>query len=187
MAIRKEIHEALKALQEGKTILYPTDTVWGIGCDATNELAVKRIFSIKKRSESKSMIILVDSLEMLQSIISNIPDNIITILKNTKTPTTYIFNNPKRIANSVIASDNTVAIRIVDDFFCKQLIHQFRKPIVSTSANISGNKTPANYNEIDPSIKKQVDYIVKIKQNNSMKKPSKIIRITKNTINIIRK
>jgi len=188
MSIRKEIHNTLNSLQEGKTILYPTDTVWGIGCDATNEIAVDKVFLIKKRAESKSMIILVDSINMLQSIISNIPNSIIDIVKNTKTPTSYIFHNPNGLAKNVVANDNTVAIRIVNDVFCQKLIHSFGKPIVSTSANLSNDTTPKSFSEIQTDIIKNVDYTVDLHQEKQNSKSSSIIKIhTNGTIEVLRK
>jgi len=186
MPIKQEIQKALVTLQKGETILYPTDTVWGIGCDATNESAVKKIYSIKERTASKSMIILVDSVEMLQNIISIIPSAIIEVIRKTTIPTSYIFAKPIGLAKNVIANDNTVAIRVVNDTFCKELIQKFGKPIVSTSANISGNKTPENFHEIDLEIKTRVDYIVKLKQESEMIKSSRIVRIKDDTIQVIR-
>ena len=181
----KKIHIITSVLKQDKTILYPTDTVWGIGCDATSESAVKKIYQIKNRNESKSLIILVDSLAMLESIIKKIPSKALEIIKDTKRPTSIIYDNPIGLAQNLIAADNTVAVRIVQDVFCKELIHQFGKPIVSTSANISGQATPANYSEINKNIKQNVDYIVKRTPKFS-KQPSRIIKISEDTITIIR-
>ena len=140
-----EIKKSIEVLQEGKTILYPTDTVWGIGCDATNKGAVAEIFKIKKRNESKSLVILVDGLQMLEKFLGSITNNIIEILNSTVRPTTIVYNNPVGLAKNVIAKDNTVAIRIVKHDFCKTLISEFGKPIVSTSANISDMPTPQSF------------------------------------------
>jgi len=181
------IHKTIKILNVGGSILYPTDTVWGIGCDATNEEAVVKVFDIKQRSESKSLIILVDSLEMLKQYIDEIPCNIIKILEKFHKPTTVIYKKPIGLANNVMASDNTVAIRVVQDKFCKELIHQFGKPIVSTSANISGKPTPKTFKEIEPSILDAVDYMVNLHRNKKTDSPSSIIKLnTKGEIEVIR-
>jgi L-threonylcarbamoyladenylate synthase len=164
-------------LKEGKTILYPTDTVWGIGCDATSFDAVKKIYKLKKREESKSLIILVDSVKMLMEYISNIPEEVILLLKSVKKPTTIIYNNPKNLASNVIAKDNTIAIRIVNDSFCKSLIHSFGKPIVSTSANVSGKSTPASFKDVSKVIKLGVDCVIEAEETNKNTKPSTILRI----------
>jgi len=168
---------SIATLKKGKIILYPTDTVWGLGCDATNKEAVSKIFKIKQRSEKKSLVILVDGLEMLQQYIEEIPENLSTILKAKTKPTTIIYKNPKGLANNVKASDNTVAIRIVEDEFCHQLIAKFGKPIVSTSANVSGKPTPKSFQEIEPSILNAVDYVVNLHRNKITNTTSRIIKI----------
>jgi L-threonylcarbamoyladenylate synthase len=174
----EELSYMANLLDQGKTILYPTDTVWGIGCDATNELAVKKIYQIKQRAESKSLIILVSSLEMLQKYVQNIPKKAIEILDSSMRPTTIIYKNPIGLAKNVIASDTTIAIRIVQDAFCKDLINSFGKPIVSTSANLSEQPTPNSFSEISTTILESVDYIVNLRQDNQSKLPSRILRIT---------
>ena len=172
-------HLINKYLIEGKVILYPTDTVWGLGCDATNPDAVAKIFTIKQRNESKSLIILVNNTEMLQQYIAELPQKAIDYLKTITTPTTIIYNNPIHLAQNVIASDNTVAIRIVNDYFCQQIITNFGKPIVSTSANISGEPTPQFFKAISPAILAQADYIVPFRQNETdIKKPSRLVKFT---------
>ena len=182
-----EIEKSVLALKNGNTILYPTDTVWGIGCDATDEIAVKKIYHIKSREESRSLIILVSSFEMLQKYIGSIPDIVRSVLLENKKPTTIIYKNPKGLAQNAIADDNTVAIRIVQDEFCQELIHQLGKPIVSTSANISGDPTPKAFNEISKPILDSVDYIVNLSQEEVNLKSSTIIRIMEDdTIKIIR-
>ena len=173
------IKEAIRHLNKGKTILYPTDTVWGVGCDASNEKAVSRIYKIKKRNESKSLVILVDSLLMLQKVIPKIPEYIIAFIKKTTEPTTIIYPNPVGLASNVIADDNTVGIRIVQDSFCHDLIHRFGKPIVSTSANISGAPTAKSFDEINQSIIEQVDFVAKNPLSQGTQKSSKIIRFSK--------
>ncbi|MDX1828418.1 MAG: L-threonylcarbamoyladenylate synthase [Lutibacter sp.] len=176
----KEINNSLKSLNQKEIILYPTDTVWGIGCDATSESAVAKVFKIKQRSESKSLIILVNGIEMLKKYIPTISNKIIDILNTTLKPTTIIYNNPIGLAKNVVASDNTVAIRIVQNEFCKQLITAFKKPIVSTSANISGMPTPKSFKEIDVAILDSVDYIVNLHREEINTKSSTIIKIGDN-------
>lgn len=175
-----ELQNALKVIKHQQILLYPTDTVWGIGCDATSEEAVNAIFKIKQRSESKSLIILVDSIEMLQMYVPEIPTTIIDIVKKASKPTTIIYNNPKGLAKNVVASDNTVAVRIVQNEFCKQLISAFGKPIVSTSANISGNSTPNSFKEIDKAILDSVDYIVNLQREAVNDKSSTILKVDDN-------
>lgn len=173
-------------LNKGKTILYPTDTVWGVGCDATNEEAVKRIYKLKNREESKSLIILVDSIEMLQCYVEDIPEKALQTLKESKKPTTIIYNNPKGLAPNMIASDNTIAIRIPQDEFCIQLIKEFGKPIVSTSANVSGEPTPKSFSEISKAILKNVDYVVDLHQEKISEKSSTILKIEGDDVIVIR-
>lgn len=178
--MKKELIKSLQVLHSGGVILYPTDTVWGIGCDATNELAVEKVFEIKQRSASKSLIILVDDWKMLQRYIEEIPEKVSCILESSSKPTTVIYKNPIGLAKNVIASDNTVAIRIVKDKFCRELIHQFGAPFVSTSANVSGSATPVCFKEITDSIIENVDYIVRLKNEESSNLPSRIIKVNKN-------
>ncbi|WP_298263236.1 L-threonylcarbamoyladenylate synthase [uncultured Lutibacter sp.] len=175
-----EIKKSLEVLKQEQTLLYPTDTVWGIGCDATSEVAVNKVFKIKKRSESKSLIILVDGLDMLQHYIPSISENIISVLNKSTKPTTIIYNNPKGLAKNMIASDQTVAIRIVQNVFCQQLIKAFGKPIVSTSANISGNPTPKSFKEIEATILDSVDYIVNLQREVVNEKSSTILKVAEN-------
>jgi len=188
------INKVIEILKKEGTILYPTDTVWGLGCDATNEKAVEKVFNIKRRNESKSLIILVDSLEMLQQYVDEIPDTLLEMFEMFEKPTTVIYKNAKsvsgcgnRLASNVIASDNTVGIRIVQDPFCKELIKQFGKPVVSTSANISNMPTPKSFKEIDISILGAVDYVVNLHHDKIADSSSSIIRIDeKGEIEIIR-
>lgn len=178
--MRREITYSFKILKRGKIVLYPTDTVWGIGCDATSESSVDRIFKIKERTESKSLIILVDGIEMLKKYIPNIPSKVLDLLQNVEKPTTIIYNNPKGLAKNVIAKDNTVAVRIVQNEFCQQLITAFGKPIVSTSANVSGQPTPKSYKEIDTVILDSVDYIVNLHREEINDKSSTILKVADN-------
>lgn len=185
--MQSEITNTVKTLKASETILYPTDTVWGLGCDATNFEAVSKIYQLKKRAESKSLVLLVNGLEMLETYV-NITDEIKNILSNSKNPTTIIYSNPKKLAKNVVASNNTVAIRIVNDLFCNKLITQFGKPIVSTSANISGTPTPKLFKEIEPTILDSVGYVVNLHQEKESKKPSTILKIEEDgSVTIIRK
>lgn len=172
----QEIENALKAIQSGGTIVYPTDTVWGIGCDATNEQAVGNIFQIKQREESKSLIILVDGLEMLVKHVQTLPKNIIDFLEEQSRPTTIIYPNAKNLAKNVVANDGSVAIRIVQNDFCKQLIAALGKPLVSTSANTSGNGTPMCFDNIEKSILDSVDYVVDLHRDKTSKSASQLVR-----------
>jgi len=188
--MQNSILKVIEVLKNEGVVLYPTDTVWGIGCDATNEEAVTKVFDIKQRSESKSLIILVDSLKMLEQYVDDIPDSITKILKEHKKPTTVIYNTTKGngLVKNVIAKDNTVAIRIVQDKFCNELIERFGKPIVSTSANISGNATPKSFKEIDNSILDAVDYVVNLHRNRTSDTPSAIVKINSaGMVEVIRK
>lgn len=183
----KKISKLIENLKQGKTILYPTDTVWGLGCDATNEESVKKIYKIKNREESKSLIILVSSVNMLKQYLKEVPEKALDILKRATEPTTVIYNNPKGLAANTIGSDNTIAIRIPEDEFCEKLIKKFGKPIVSTSANISGEPTPKSFAEISEAILNSVDYVVDLHQDKSTEKSSRILKINlKNEIEIIR-
>ncbi len=181
------IKEAVNFLQKNKTILYPTDTVYGIGCDATNEKAVAKIYKIKQRAESKSLIILVNSFEMLQDYVEYIPTKIIEYLQSATNPTTVIYNNPKNLAKNVVANDNTIAIRIVTKGFVYDLLNKFKKPIVSTSANISGEPTPKDFKSISKSIIKNVDYVVSLPNQTNTKKTSTIIKLIDDEIQFLRK
>lgn len=180
------LEEIVNKLKEGNTILYPTDTVWGLGCDATNLAAVKKIYQLKNREESKSLIILVSSIEMLEQYVDCIPEKAIEILRKSEKPTTIIYNNPKGLAANTIGSDNTIAIRIPQDDFCIQLIKEFGKPIVSTSANVSGEPTPKSFSEISKAILKNVDYVVNLHQEKVAEKSSTILKIEGDTVIVIR-
>ncbi len=185
--IQEEVKNSLNVLHEKGVILYPTDTVWGLGCDATNAIAVNKIYQAKKRDESKSLVILVDSLKMLEQYVKEIPGEVLQFIKDAKRPTTIIYNNPLGLASNVVAQDDTVAIRIVQDDFCEQLIQKFGKPIVSTSANISERPTPTSFQEIEIPILNAVDYIVSLYHDKTMTTPSRIVKILKDgTLEIIR-
>lgn len=186
--LKTEVHNAFEVIQNGGIILYPTDTVWGIGCDATNSEAVQKVFRLKKRIESKSMIALVSGDRMLYQIFNEIPENAFQIWDLSEKPTTLILDNPKNIAKEIIAEDNSVGIRIVKEPFCFNLMERMKKPLVSTSANLSGDPTPKSFSEINPEIIKGVDYVVNLHQDKKMDKPSTIIKLTlDNRVTIIRK
>lgn len=172
-----EIAKTINVLKKQGVILYPTDTVWGIGCDATNITAVSKIYKIKQREESKSLVVLVSDIKMLKKYITSISLEILKILKEVQKPTTIIYKNPKGLANNVVALNHTIAIRIPKNNFCIQLIKEFGKPIVSTSANISGEPTPTNFSEIKASILHNVDYVVNSQHEKTTKKSSTILKI----------
>ncbi len=183
--MKNNIIDSLQFLSEGKTILYPTDTVWGIGCDATNSVAISEIYQLKKREESKSLIVLVSSLHMLKKYVK-VSKKVQEILKNNTKPTTIIYQNPKGLPKNAIAKDNTIAIRVVQDDFCRKLIKKFKKPIISTSANISGKPTPKSFKEIDTVILENVDYIVSLHQQKIADKSSTILKIEGSKVITIR-
>lgn len=185
--MKEIVNTGVTFLRDGKTVLYPTDTVWGIGCDATSEAAVAKVFEIKKRSETKSLVILVDGLEMLKKFIPKVSKSVLELLSKTTNPTTIIYENPIGLAKNVVAADNTVAIRIVQNEFCRELIHLFGKPIVSTSANISGNPTPKSFAEIEKSIMESVDYAVNLQRDEISEKSSTILKVNeKGDITVLR-
>lgn len=172
-----EIDKCLEVLKRGGLILYPTDTVWGIGCDATNAEAIDKIFKLKNRSDQKSLICLVNDFRMLNEYVENVPEVAYDILKYAAKPTTIIYDDPIRVAENIIAEDNSLAIRVTKDVFCKKLIQKLRKPLVSTSANISGSHTPQSYSEINGLILEGVDYIVNLHHDKKSEKPSAIIKL----------
>ena len=188
MNFEGDLREALKTLREGGVLLYPTDTLWGLGCDATSREAVEKIFKIKQRKEIKSLIILVNGDRMLQRYVKNIPEIVFELLEVADKPLTIIYPEGKGLAPGVCSEDGSVGIRICMDDFCNELIIRFRKPIVSTSANLSGTPAPANFDGIAGKIIESADYVVKHRQGD-MKKypPSSIIRIENDgVIRIIR-
>jgi len=187
--MHEDLKKAVEVLKTGGIILYPTDTIWGIGCDATNEKAVQRVYEIKKREDSKSMLVLMENPALLDRYVDDVPDVAWDLVEIATTPLTVIYPNAKNLAKNLIASDGSIGIRFTKEQFTGQLLQRFRKPIVSTSANISGEKSPAFFNEISEEIKKQVDYIVEFRQNDSTPtQPSSIIKLgAGGRIDIIRK
>jgi len=176
--LKDEVAKALKVLQEGGTILYPTDTIWGIGCDATNTEAVKKIYAVKQRDEAKSMIILLDSENKLESYIQEVPAIAYDLIEFAENPLTLVMPGAKNLSPALINEDGSIGIRIAKHNFCEQLIQRLRKPLVSTSANISGKPSPQNFFDIDQEIIDGVDYVVDLEQHNTeKKKPSTIMRL----------
>ena len=168
----KIINEALKVLKSGGIILYPTDTIWGIGCDATNEKAVQRIYQIKERNESKALITLVGNYNQLLNY-----TKIKSKEAKNSSPTTIIYPNVKGLAKNLLAYDKSAAIRIVQNEFCKKLILKFNNAIVSTSANISGEEFPKRFSDIKPKILNSVDYVIDLESDSLLHEPSKILKV----------
>lgn len=157
--LQSDIQTAVETLRNGGVIVYPTDTVWGIGCDATNPEAIKKVYAIKHRNDSKALITLVGSIAMLERWVDNIPDVAFELIEAAVKPMTIVYDSPVGLAPELLAPDGSAAIRVTDDPFCQALIRAFRRPIVSTSANISGNPAPRCYREISPDIIAAADYI----------------------------
>ena len=186
--LNTEIHNAFEIMQNGGIILYPTDTVWGIGCDATNPDAVTKIYKLKQRVETQSMICLMNGEKMMYNVFKDIPAVAWEILDSSEKPTTLILDNPRNVASNIIAGDKTLGIRIVKEPFCFKLMERMKKPLVSTSANISGQSTPKSFKEISPEIIKGVDYVVNLHRDKICKNPSTIIKLSlDNQVKIIRK
>ena len=186
--MHQHIKQCVQHLKNGGLILYPTDTIWGIGCDATNADAVKKVYALKKRIDSKALICLVADDRMLSKYIKQIPEVALDIIEVAENPTTIVYDAPQNLAENLIGSDNTIAIRIPDDDFCFQLLRQFNGAIVSTSANISGQPSPKSFSEISDDILKGVDYVVNSQFEKKSAKPSSIIKLTNSgLVTIIRK
>jgi L-threonylcarbamoyladenylate synthase len=189
MTREEDIRKAVETLRQGGVILYPTDTVWGIGCDATNEEAVKRVFEIKQRDDSKALICLVDSDGRLQRYVRQIPDVAWQLIDCCDTPTTLILDGAVNLAPNLIAEDGSVGIRITKEEFSKELCYRFQKALVSTSANVSGEPAAQNYGDIDQRILEAVDYVCWTRrQEHKPHKPSSIIKLSANgEVTVIRK
>lgn len=162
-----DMARAVETLKKGGIILYPTDTVWGIGCDASNPEAVKKIYNLKQRADSKSMLVLVGSEGELQRTVEEVPDAAWMLIEAAVKPLTIIYDRPKGLASNLLAEDGSVGIRIADEVFSRTLCQRLRQPLVSTSANISGHKTPRTFAEIDDEIKNGVDYVVRYRQEDT--------------------
>ena len=187
--MKEKINEAANQLRAGNTILFPTDTIWGIGCDATNPDAVNKIYKIKQRDLGKALVILVESIDDLAIYADKIPEVAWDIVEYAEKPLTVVYEKSKNLANNVCAEDGSIAIRVVKDEFCKKLIHRLGRPIVATSANISGKESPKSYSTISPTIIASVDHIVDHRQEDKIDLPaSQIMKLNEDgTIKIIRK
>lgn len=187
--ITEDIKKSCEIMMQGGIILYPTDTIWGIGCDATNPEAVKRVYDIKQRSDSKAMLVLVDSFVKVNFYVTDLPDVAYDLVDLSTKPLTIIYPGARNLAENLIAQDGTVGIRVTKEVFSQGLCQRFRKAIVSTSANISGQPSPTSFSDIDEAIKSKVDYIVQYRQKEQIKaKSSSIIKLgSKGEIVIIRK
>lgn len=179
MTFEEDIRKAVECLRNGGIILYPTDTVWGIGCDATNPEAVKKIYDLKRRTESKSMLVLVESDGALQRIVEDVPDVAWDLIDAAVCPLTIIYDHPKNVASNLIASDGSLGIRITKEKYSKELCARLRHPLVSTSANISGEKCSGVYGDISEEIKSGVDYVATYRrEEKSAPAPSNIIKVS---------
>ncbi len=185
----EDIKKAVEVLRKGGVILYPTDTVWGIGCDATNPKAVEKVYQIKRRDDSKAMICLVDSTSRIQKYVMNVPNVAWDLMELSTKPTTVILDNAVNLAENLIAEDGSIALRVTHEAFSKELCYRFQKPIVSTSANISGEPTASNYRDISQEIIDAVDYVCWARrQEHKPHAPSSIIKLNKDgEVSIIRK
>ena len=186
--IADEAKKAVEVMRKGGVILYPTDTVWGIGCDATNPEAVKRVYEIKRRTDSKALLLLVDSADRLARYVGNVPAVAWDLVELTDKPLTIIYDGARNLAPNLIAEDGSVGIRVTSELFSKELCYRFQKAVVSTSANISGEPTPANFSEISQEIIDAVDYVVNYKQlDMGRPKASSIIKLgADGTVAIVR-
>jgi L-threonylcarbamoyladenylate synthase len=175
---RADLHQALEILKNGGVILYPTDTIWGIGCDATNPEAVEKVFALKGRDKSKSMVVLLHTDNQLAGYVQDVPEVAYELIEAADRPLTIVYDKAKNLAPNAVAADGSVGIRIVNHPFCQQLLLRFKKPIVSTSANLSGQPSAATFDEIDEEIRAGVDYIVKFGQEiQERSKPSVIMKL----------
>jgi L-threonylcarbamoyladenylate synthase len=173
-----EIERCIAVLREGGVILYPTDTVWGLGCDATREDAVNKVFALKQRPDGKSLVVLLDQVNRLDAYVDCVPDAAYDLIEYAEKPLTIVYDGARNLARNVVAEDGSVAIRIVKDPFCRRLAERFRKPLVSTSANLSGQPPPMAFSEIDPAIVRGAGYVVGLRQHErSTAPPSTILRL----------
>lgn len=176
----EDIAQACAVMERGGVILYPTDTIWGIGCDATNSDAVRRVYEIKRRSDNKALIVLTDSMAKVEFYVDEIPDIAWDLVELSSKPLTIIYSGARNLASELLGEDGSVGIRVTQEPFSQALCRRFRKPIVSTSANVSGDKSPRNFAEISDEIKHAVDYIVEARQDEAGEaQPSSIIKVGK--------
>lgn len=189
MTQKEDIKNAIDAMKKGGVILYPTDTVWGLGCDATNAEAVAKIYKIKQRDDSKALICLADSVDRVQRYVRDVPSVAWDLMELSDTPTTVILDGAVNLAPNLIAEDGSIGLRVTNEPFSKELCYRFQKAIVSTSANISGEPAAQNYCDISPEILEAVDYVCWTRrQEHKPHKPSSIIKLTKDgRVTIIRK
>ncbi len=181
MNLQEEIEKSVELLRKGKILLYPTDTIWGIGCDATNSKAVQRLYNIKGRDKKKSMILLLDSADKLELYIKKVPPIAYDLISNSVSPLTIVYSGAKNLAKSLIAKDGTIAIRIVTGEYCSPVIEKLNKPLVSTSANISGEPSASTFYQINKSILEKVDHVVEVFRDRVRTvKPSTLIKIEEN-------
>lgn len=174
----EDIQKACEVLRTGGLILYPTDTIWGIGCDATNEEAVRKVYALKQRSDNKAMLVLIDNAVKLNTYVSDVPDIAWDLIEVTDKPLTIIYSEARNLAPNLLGEDGSVGIRVTTEDFSRKLCERFRKPLVSTSANVSGEPSPANFADISDAIKQGVDYIVSYRQDDLSKaKPSGIVKL----------
>jgi L-threonylcarbamoyladenylate synthase len=186
--MKEEINKTCDILHKGGIILYPTDTIWGLGCDANNADAIDKLYELKQRDPSKSMLILVEHVSRVQAYVNNPPDVALDMMELSDSPLTIIFDGAKNLPTNLIAEDGSIAIRVVSQGFVHDLIRRFKRPIVSTSANFSGQESPLKYTDIDKKLVEQVDYSVNLSRNSRHVKASSIVRVRENNqIEIIRR
>lgn len=187
--MENDIINSLKVLLNGGVILYPTDTIWGLGCDATNTAAIKRVYEIKRRQDKHSMLILLNSIGQLGNYVTQIPNDAIKLIESSAKPVTIIYPSAQNLPQNILADDRSIGIRITEDPFCSELISRFGKPLVSTSANLSGGRNPGNFSEIEDEVIPEADYVVRWRQNdNTHSSPSTIYKVNnKGGIILIRK
>ena len=179
ISFEQDIKNALDTLRKGGIIVYPTDTIWGIGCDATNPEAVKKIYDLKRRAESKSMLALVDSEAALERCVDDVPEVAWELIEAAVRPLTIIYDHPHGVAPNLLAEDGSLGIRITGEDFSRELCRRLRRPLVSTSANISGEKAPASYKDISPEILEGVDYVAEYRRDEDIKAvASNIIKVS---------
>lgn len=176
--LTEEINKAIGILEKGGLILYPTDTLWAIGCDATNDAAIQKIHQLKKQKTGAPMVCLVANDAMLEKHVEKVPDLAYDLMDLAAKPTTIVYDTPKGISKSTMAFDGSLAVRVATDKFCQYLINKYRKPIVATTANSNSNRTPKSFTEINPAILKGVDYVVNLQQENEHSQASTIIKLS---------
>lgn len=174
-----DIKQALETLRAGGLVLYPTDTIWGIGCDATNPEAIERVYQLKGRTAEKSLIVLLENDNQLQSYVQDVPDVAYSLVEYADKPLTIVYDRAKNLPENLVANDGSIAIRVVKHPFCERLLQRFHRPIVSTSANLSGQPSPKNFDDIDQAIKDGVDYIVEFgQQDEAAYPPSTVMKLS---------